>query len=126
MRIIFLIILCSFVNRAPAQAKASAPIFSLLSEKETGISFLNNIVEDDSLNVFRYEYLYNGAGIGIGDFNNDGLNDLFFSGNTTANKLFMNTGNFRFSDVTKSAGVAGNGTWSTGVSIADVNGDGLM
>ncbi|MBC7422884.1 MAG: VCBS repeat-containing protein, partial [Ferruginibacter sp.] len=101
-------------------------LFSLMVEKETGISFLNSIKEDDSLNVMRYEYLYNGAGVGIGDFNNDGLNDIFFSGNTTANKLFLNNGKFSFIDITAAAKVAGNGTWSTGASIADVNGDGLM
>jgi len=108
-----------------AQQK-KATLFSLMDEKETGISFLNSIKEDDSLNVMRYEYLYNGAGVGIGDFNNDGLNDIFFSGNTTANKLFLNKGKFNFTDITAAAKVAGNGTWSTGVSIADVNGDGLM
>ena len=92
-------------------------LFSLTNSNETGISFLNTIKEDDSLNVMRYEYLYNGAGVGIADFNNDGLNDVFFSGNTTANKLFLNTGNFKFQDITSTAKVEGNGTWSTGVSL---------
>lgn len=109
-----------------AQSKSTSPLFSLIHEKESGISFLNTINEDDSLNVMRYEYLYNGAGVGIGDFNNDGWNDIFFSGNTTANKLFLNKQHLSFEDVTKQANVAGNGTWSTGVSVADVNGDGLM
>src|SRR5437868_4067029 len=98
------------------------PLFTKMDEKQTGISFLNTIKEDDSLNVMRYEYLYNGAGIGIADLNNDGLNDIFFSSNTGPNKLFLNKGNFQFEDVTRKAGVKGNGTWSTGVSIADVNG----
>lgn len=97
-----------------------------MDAKQTGISFLNKIHEDDSLNVMRYEYLYNGAGLGIADFNNDGLNDVFFSGNTGPNKLFLNKGGFSFRDVTKPANAGGNGTWSTGVSVADVNGDGLM
>jgi len=105
---------------------SKASLFTIISENETGITFLNSIEENDSLHVMRYEYLYNGGGIGIGDFNNDGLNDIFFSGNTTANKLFINKGNFKFVDVTSLAKVSGNGTWSTGVSIADVNGDGLM
>ena len=118
-------LLCFNGNPLSAQQKKTT-LFSLMNEKETGISFLNSIQEDDSLNVMRYEYLYNGAGVGIGDFNNDGFNDIFFSGNTTANKLFLNKGNFKFQDITATAKVAGNGTWSTGVSIADVNGDGLM
>jgi hypothetical protein len=106
--------------------KENVPLFSLMDPKQTGVSFLNNIKEDDSLNVLRYEYLYNGAGVGIGDFNNDSLPDIFFSGNTSANKLFINRGNFKFEDITNTAHVAGNGTWGTGVSVADVNGDGLM
>ena len=65
----------------PAQQKDTT-LFTLLTEKQTGISFLNKIEEDDSLNVFRYEYLYNGAGVGIADLNNDGLDDIYFSGNT--------------------------------------------
>ena len=127
------IVLLFFNGNALFAQQKKATLFSLMNEKETGISFLNAIKEDDSLNVMRYEYLYNGAGVGIGDFNNDGFNDIFFSGNTTANKLFLNKGNltagqadFKFEDITSIAKVAGNGTWSTGVSIADVNGDGLM
>lgn len=113
---------CGFIS----QAQKNHPLFTELPSKQTGIQFLNNIIEDDSLNVLRYEYLYNGAGVGIGDFNNDGLEDVFFSGNTAANKLFLNKGGFVFEDITKDAGVKGNGTWSTGVSIADVNGDGKL
>ncbi len=121
-----LIILFYFIFFNLYAQKENNPLFSLLNSKQTGINFTNNIYEDDSLNVLRYEYLYNGAGVGIGDFNNDGLVDIFFSSNTSTNKLFLNKGNFKFDDVTKQANVSGNGTWSTGVSVADVNGDGLM
>ena len=111
---------------AGAQKQQAGALFTLLNPKQTGVSFLNTIKENDSLNVLQYEYLYNGAGVGIGDFNNDGLPDIFFSSNTGADKLFLNKGNLVFTDITAQAGVAGNGTWSTGVSIADVNADGLM
>ena len=117
------VIVCQMISFAQ---KSGEPLFTLMDEKSTGIFFLNEIRENDSLNVMRYEYLYNGAGLGIADFNNDGLNDIFFSGNTGPNKLFLNNGNLKFTNITKKAQVAGNGTWSTGVSIADVNGDGLM
>jgi hypothetical protein len=107
------------------QAQKSTPLFTLLKPDATGIRFTNKVREDDSLHVLAYEYLYNGHGIGIADFNNDGLQDVFISGNATPNKLFLNKGALKFDDITKVASVAGNGTWSTGVSIADVNGDGL-
>ena len=116
---------CFLCLHTAAQNK-NIPMFSLMSEKQTGISFINKIREDDSLNVLRYEYMYNGAGVGVGDFNNDGLQDVFFSGNMVKNKLFLNKGNFKFEDISKAAGIQGNGTWSTGVCIVDVNGDGLL
>src|SRR5262245_41718525 len=98
---IFLLIFCyCFVSFFLNAQDNNLPLFSLLDEKQTGINFSNNIHEDDSLNVLRYEYLYNGAGVGIGDFNNDGLMDIFFSSNTSANKLFLNKGNFKFDDIT--------------------------
>jgi len=121
MRPALIIIVCLSAVRMHAQ-----PLFTRMSEKQTGISFLNKIEEDDSLNVMRYEYLYNGGGVGIADLNNDGLDDIFFSSNTGSCKLYLNKGNFRFEDVTRLAHVGGNGTWCTGVSMADVNGDGLM
>ncbi|HEV9038689.1 MAG TPA: FG-GAP-like repeat-containing protein [Puia sp.] len=125
MKELLAILVCSGALRLAAQ-RPDTTLFTLLGEKQTGISFSNNIREDDSLNVFSYEYLYNGAGIGIADLNGDGLDDIFFSGNTGPDKLFLNKGNFRFEDVTRQAHLSGNGTWSTGVSIADVNGDGLL
>lgn len=106
----------------------SQPVFKKLPARETGVSFVNRIEENDSLHIFRYEYLYNGNGIGVGDFNADGKPDLFISGNTVPNKLYLNRsgqGTIAFEDVSRKAKVEGNGKWATGVSVADVNGDGL-
>lgn len=108
-----------------SEAQQRPPLFTLMKPAATGLKFTNTVREDDSLHVLVYEYLYNGHGIGIGDFNNDGLQDVFISGNATSNKLFLNKGGLSFDDVSKAANVRGNGTWSTGVSVADVNGDGL-
>ncbi|QPH41152.1 VCBS repeat-containing protein [Pedobacter endophyticus] len=102
------------------------PLFTLLPAKETNISFVNKVIETDSLHVMNYEYLYNGSGVGVADFNGDGLSDVFFSSNSASHKLYMNKGDLKFEDITNKAGLSGNGTWGTGVSIADVNGDGLL
>ena len=93
---------------------------------ETGVQFTNTVPENDSLHIMNYEYLYNGHGVSAGDFSNDGWDDIFVTGNAVPSKLFINKKNFHFDDITAIAGVAGNGTWSTGVCAADVNGDGLM
>lgn len=112
-----------FVKQAAAQDRT--PLFTLLKPQSTDLKFTNTIREDDSLHVLKYEYLYNGHGIGIADFDNDGLQDVFVSGNGVSHKLFLNKGDLKFEDVTRRAGVKGNGTWGAGVSIADVNADGL-
>src|SRR6187455_3054350 len=102
------------------------PLFKLVPNKETGITFANIIRESPGLNIITYEYLYNGGGVGLGDFNNDGLTDIYFSGNMQPGRLYLNKGNFKFEDITSKAGVGGKKGWKTGVSIADVNGDGLQ
>jgi hypothetical protein len=100
------------------------PLFTLLSSSHTGIDFNNTIIENDSINVLNFEYIYNGAGVGVGDFNHDGLQDLFFSGNQVSSKLYLNQGDLHFKDVTALSGIV-SPYWSSGVSIADVNADGL-
>src|SRR5437867_10047553 len=102
------------------------PLFRQIPSDQSGIHFTNQVKEDDELNVMYYEYLYNGGGVGIGDFNDDGLQDIYLTGNMVPNRLYINKGNMKFEDVTDSAGVAGNGRWCKGVSIGDINNDGLM
>ncbi len=101
------------------------PIFEILSSEKTGIHFANTIKETPYFNVLNYEYIYNGGGVGIGDFNNDSLPDIYFTGNLVSNKLYINKGNLTFEDVTDAAHVDGMGKWSKGVSVVDINNDGL-
>ncbi|NBA88677.1 RNA-binding protein [Emticicia sp. CRIBPO] len=101
-------------------------LFQKLTTEETGVSFTNNIVENDTMNIIKFEYIYNGGGVAIADFNSDGLQDLFFSGNQVQNKLYLNKGDFKFEDVSKPSGIDGFDRWNTGVVTVDVNGDGLM
>jgi enediyne biosynthesis protein E4 len=100
--------------------------FTELSSKETGLDFRNDIVETPYNNILTYEYTYNGAGLAAGDVNNDGLADLYFSGNSVPNKLFINQGHWRFKDITATSKTAGRKDWKTGVAMADVNGDGWL
>lgn len=101
-------------------------LFRLLSEKETGIEFRNDLTYTEKVNPYTFRNFYNGAGVALGDVNNDGLSDIFFAGNQTSNKLYLNEGNLKFKDVTDQAGLNSTGYWSTGVSMADINGDGLL
>ena len=99
--------------------------FELISSENSGIDFNNQIVDNDTLNILTYEYLYNGSGVGLGDFNGDGLLDVFFSGSQVDSKLYLNQGDFTFSDISKSAGINTKGRWCSGVSVVDINADGL-
>jgi hypothetical protein len=104
-----------------------SPLFTSLTPEQTGITFANNLTEGLNTNVLMYEYFYNGGGVAVGDLNGDGLEDIYFSGNMVPNQLYLNKGNMKFTDVTATAGVAGReGPWRTGVSMADVNGDGRL
>ena len=104
----------------------SLPLFKSVPANETGISFANIVKESPGLNIITYEYFYNGGGVGLGDFNNDGLIDIYFTGNSQPCRLYLNKGNWKFEDITTKAGVKGKKGWKTGVSIADVNGDGFL
>ncbi|MCA6451233.1 MAG: VCBS repeat-containing protein [Chitinophagaceae bacterium] len=106
--------------------KRNQPLFTKIDADRSGIHFNNRIQENDSVNVLDFENVYNGGGVGVGDFNKDGLPDLYFSGNLVQNKLYLNKGDFVFEDVTDKAGVNGDGKWCRGVSVVDINNDGLM
>ena len=104
-----------------------SPLFTLLPPEQTHVDFSNTLTEGLNTNVLMYEYFYNGGGVATGDLNGDGLPDLYFTGNMTDNKLYLNKGHMQFEDVTSIAGVAGRpGPWKTGVAMADVNGDGKL
>ncbi|MBI3718920.1 MAG: VCBS repeat-containing protein [Sphingobacteriales bacterium] len=120
------VLLLLSITSCKQKKQLQSPIFKTLTAKETGIDFSNKLKPTPEFNLFSYMYYYNGAGAGAGDFNNDGLIDLFFSANQGDNKLYLNKGNLKFSDVTKQAGIPQDGGWSTGVSVVDINNDGLL
>jgi enediyne biosynthesis protein E4 len=101
-------------------------LFELMDKSETGIDFINKIENTDDGNIFNYRNFYNGGGVAVGDINNDGLPDVFFTANMGSNKLYLNKGNFHFDDITKKAGVAETDKWNTGVVMVDVNADGWL
>ncbi len=108
------------------EEKNGPVLFKALTSKRTGLDFSNNLNSSDSFNLFKYMYFYNGAGVGAGDFNNDGLTDVFFASNQGDNSLYLNKGNLEFINVTKEANIPNDKAWSTGVSVVDINNDGLL
>ena len=100
-------------------------VFTRLPSERTGIDFVNTTGENDTFNILTNEYIYNGGGVGVGDFDGNGLPDLFFTGCANENQLYLNQGNFQFTDITTAAGVGGGTRWNNGVTVADVNDDGL-
>ena len=121
-RCFYFLLLLLFADAANAQQKK----FTLLSPQSTGINFRNDIVEDASMFMYLYENLYIGGGVSIGDINNDGLPDIYFSSTRGYNKLYLNLGNFKFQDITDNAGVSGGEGIKTGVNMVDINGDGYL
>lgn len=100
--------------------------FSRLSQNSTGVTFRNLLVESESFNVLEYGYMYNGGGVAVGDINNDGLEDIYFTGNMVRSHLYLNRGDFDFEEIAISAGVDAPGLWNTGTTMVDVNNDGLL
>lgn len=104
----------------------SNKLFSKMPSGHTGIKFKNLVVETDELNILTYGYIYNGGGVAVGDINNDGLMDLYFTGSMVGSRLYLNKGDFKFEEIAEKAGVFAEGLWNTGTAMADVNGDGLV
>lgn len=126
LKFLIALICIAIVLVRPANAQPPLiPAFKPLPASETNVTFANMLKESPNLNIITYEYYYNGGGVGLADFNNDGLVDIFLTANMQYPKLYLNKGNFKFEDITAKAGVQGKKGWRTGVSIADVNGDGL-
>ncbi len=124
---ILLMSACTSKEETPVEvADKTEPLFKRVSSQHSGVTF-NNVLEETYDNFFDFfAYVYNGAGVGIGDINNDGLSDIYFTGNQVPNRLYLNQGNLVFKDITESAGVGGGKGWNNGVTMVDINGDGNL
>ncbi|MFV5697609.1 VCBS repeat-containing protein [Flavobacterium sp. ZT3R17] len=121
--VVFLLFIVSFSSCSKFNDDT---LFSKQESDDTGIKFVNKVVNGPKMNLFKYRNFYNGGGVAIGDINNDGLSDVYFTSNQGSNKLYLNKGGFKFQDISKSAGIEGTKSWSTGVVMVDINADGLL
>jgi hypothetical protein len=122
----FLLLTLVLCGCGDGNSKSGTKLFELLDMAHTNIHFNNKLTYNNEFNIYTYRNFYNGGGVALGDINNDGLIDVFMVGNTEPSKLYLNKGDFRFEDITGKAGIGKVGKWSTGVTMADVNGDGLL
>ena len=125
MKKVYLVII-GILFIAGCQSNKESSLFELVPAEETGIDFSNTITPNDTLNFVDYTYVYNGGGVGVGDFNNDGLQDVFFAGNQVPNRLYINQDDFKFKDISESSGISADNRWSTGVALVDINYDGYL
>ncbi len=126
--LLFIAIVCFSCkdNLPPPYDDGKDAMFTNIPSSHSNINFQNSIKETPEFNFLNYSYIYNGGGVAVGDINNDGLEDIYFTSNQNSNKLYLNKGNFVFEDITKSAGVSDAKGWSTGVSMIDINNDGWL
>jgi hypothetical protein len=122
---VFLLFL-TFQACKPTNSSSEEVLFKMLPSDSTGITFSNQLFESEDFNIIQYLYYYNGGGVAAGDINADGLPDLFFTANQLPNQLYLNKGNFEFENISRQAGILQDSSWSTGVTMADVNADGLL
>lgn len=118
----FLFVVLLFTNCS----NEKTTLFTLVRPEDSGLDFINTVEEKDSINILTVEYMYHGGAVAIGDFNNDNLPDIFFSGNMVPNRLYINRGGLKFEDVSEAAGIGAQGKWNSGVALADVNDDGWL
>ncbi|NNF76055.1 MAG: VCBS repeat-containing protein, partial [Flavobacteriaceae bacterium] len=123
---LFALVLISCEKDNETQISEDKTLFTSLSSDYTGVDFINAVENQKDFNIFKYRNFYNGGGVALGDINNDGLDDIYLTGNMEANKLYLNKGDFKFEDISASAGVEGSKPWSTGVVMVDINSDGLL
>nr|WP_294789800.1 VCBS repeat-containing protein [uncultured Mucilaginibacter sp.] len=126
MKQLSFVLLAAVLLAAASCNQPKATLFEQISSSHSSIHFNNLITENDSINPLDNAYVYNGGGVGVGDFNNDGLVDIYFTGNMVSSKLYLNKGDFKFEDVTDAAGVEGKGRWARGAAVIDINNDGLL
>ncbi len=127
--LLMLFVVVLSINCSKQQGKKTSTSFKIFKKspaKHSGITFSNTLTENDSLNYFTYAYIYMGGGVSAGDINNDGLTDLFFTGNMVPNKLYLNKGNLQFEDISDTAGISGDSRWYTGTTMVDINNDGYL
>jgi len=121
-RVIYILTLFSILGCSKPKVK----LFNVVDKEHSNVTFINRLKPTDEFNILYHLYYYNGAGVAVGDINNDNLIDVFFTANQGKNKLYLNKGNFVFEDITEMAGVTGSSDWNTGTVMADINGDGLL
>jgi hypothetical protein len=123
---LFILIGCNSETEKAKEPNFTGPLFQLVSPEESGISFVNVVPETPEINILTYQYLHNGAGVSVGDINNDGLADIFFTANYGPNHLYLNKGNLKFEEIGRAAGIGGKRGWTTGCTMVDINNDGFL
>lgn len=126
MSLVLLSLIGAGCELTPEKPETPQTLFSMIPAAESGLTFENQLEYDRQFNIYTYRNFYNGGGVAVGDVNQDGLQDVYFTANMKSNRLYLNKGDFEFEDITEQAGVGGDRAWSTGVSMADINGDGLV
>lgn len=123
---IFCCVLSLVTALSGCEEEEPSTLLRYVDPKDSGLDFVNQVTPTESLNILTEEYIYNGGGVAVGDFNNDGLNDLFFTGNMVPNRLYLNKGDMQFEDISEEAGIGGFHKWKSGAAVADINNDGLL